>query len=228
MRTRLFSDADNTLWDTDAVYASAQLGLARDIAAALPSSGHVNLGDDEVALAFVRAHDQRIAADHPDGLRYPVAELAQALRIALGGFGEPSGADNAVNAYEVALKTVPQLRAGVREAVPAVAAEFGGLTIVTETSETRCAALLAHHGLDTHVNRIICCRKDAGIYRTLRRTVHRDVMVGDQLDRDIAHAQAAGFEGVLFPGRFVPFWLSSLSVRPDHVIGDFRELLTLF
>lgn len=50
-------------------------------------------------------------------------------------------------------------------------------------------------------------------------------MVGDQLDRDIAPAKAAGVNTIYFPGGFQPRWAPDLqSIRPDHVIASFAEV----
>ena len=50
-------------------------------------------------------------------------------------------------------------------------------------------------------------------------------MVGDQLDRDILFAAEAGFETFHFPSDFLPNWLDTIRVMPDHVISRFDEVL---
>src|SRR5262245_46559998 len=70
----LFTDADNTLWDTNAVYARAQLLLLHSLA------GEHMFESDVEALDFVRRIDQRIARLHPKGLRFPPMLLASALQ----------------------------------------------------------------------------------------------------------------------------------------------------
>lgn len=81
-RAHLFTDADNTLWDTDAVFATAQLEMLREMKL---STGYDAPDDEDRALAFLRIVDQRIAAVHPDHLRYPPGLLAQGLALVLAG-----------------------------------------------------------------------------------------------------------------------------------------------
>ena len=166
-RTRLFTDADNTLWDTNSVFAAAQVGLLRDI------ESEVRLTAPEASdegLAFVRRIDQEGLAD---------------LR---------------------------------RSAVP--------VTVLTEASLGRCAALIEAHGLSRFISGIRSVRKDAGAYRALRE--HADevrlVMVGDQLDRDVNAAKRAGFLTIFFPGGFVPSWNGCSSVTADHEIQRYDEI----
>ncbi len=70
MRVRLFADADNMLWDTNAVFGAAQLSLARNVADLSPRPGLLDV-EDEAALRLVRVLDQRLAVNHELGLRYP-------------------------------------------------------------------------------------------------------------------------------------------------------------
>src|SRR5688572_2617951 len=76
----VFVDADNTLWDTDALFAQAQLSLL--------AQAEVILGSrclDEDRLAFVRNLHQRIAEVHHQGLRYPPRLLAYAIGHSFAG-----------------------------------------------------------------------------------------------------------------------------------------------
>jgi len=64
--TAVFIDADNTLWDTDGVFADAQLALLKEL------EDHLGVQFPEPdRLAFVRAIDQGLAERHHEGLRYP-------------------------------------------------------------------------------------------------------------------------------------------------------------
>ena len=76
----VFLDADNTLWDTDGVFAQAQLKLLKGIENALGRSAP---GEDR--LDFVRQIDQAIAGRHHLGLRFPARLLVQAVAQALAG-----------------------------------------------------------------------------------------------------------------------------------------------
>jgi putative hydrolase of the HAD superfamily len=53
----------------------------------------------------------------------------------------------------------------------------------------------------------------------------RAFMIGDQLDRDIAPAKAAGLETIYFPGGFRPSWtMDKAEAGPDHIIATFAEV----
>jgi hypothetical protein len=54
------------------------------------------------------------------------------------------------------------------------------------------------------------------------------MMVGDQLDRDIEPAKAAGFVTAWFPGGFTPRWSSNRSDAADLQITNFDEAAKAF
>ena len=83
----VFVDADNTLWDTDQVFAGAQLAMLAETELALELKA-----PPQDRLAFVRAIDQAIAARHHAGLRYPPRLLVRALSHALQGYGSEAAA----------------------------------------------------------------------------------------------------------------------------------------
>jgi len=56
----LVTDADNTLWDTNAMYADAQISLYKRI------SQKLKLSTSKESLSFVREIDQAIAQKHPE------------------------------------------------------------------------------------------------------------------------------------------------------------------
>lgn len=74
----VFIDADNTLWDTNRVYADAQLSLLTDVERA---SGRRAKVDNR--LGWLREIDQALAERHHAGLRYPPRLLAKAVALAL-------------------------------------------------------------------------------------------------------------------------------------------------
>src|SRR5690349_8683012 len=80
MAACIYTDADNTLWDTDAVFREAQLGLLNDVE---------NLSERSLSrsdrLEFLREYDQAIALRHHSRLKYPPSLLVRALRAGLSG-----------------------------------------------------------------------------------------------------------------------------------------------
>lgn len=237
MTRTLFTDADNTLWETDGVYANAQLALLR----AVEEFGATRVGAETDRLAFVRAVDQRISHEHPDGQRYPPAVLAKALLLALSGMTAGDAAaraqrdvdlspqlDAAARLFTRDITAAPALRAGVAETLRALHAADVPVVVITETDEARCERLLAVHSLHAYVVGVTCGKKNPDLYRRLRPPGERPIMVGDQLDRDIAYAQEAGYETVLYPGGYRPYWADAVRVEPDHRIARYDELLPLF
>jgi len=233
----LVTDADNTLWETDAVYAAAQLNLLHRVEAAYQFDF-----DSRDRLGFVRGFDQAIARRHQKGLRYPVGLLVRAI----ASFGAQQNLPRAVaealatehlNSTDEGIadsfvsfvaNEVPELRSGVVEAVPTVARNDVKIVVFTEADSSRCKRLLTIHGLIKYVYAIVSERKSVEAYRELSRRFEYGqipVMVGDQLDRDIELSQLAGYRTVHFPGSFNPEWVQSLEVSPDFVIASFNDVL---
>jgi len=225
----LFTDADNTLWDTNRVFAEAQLGLLESVE---QFSGQRAHHDDR--LAFVRTHDQRIAAKDHRGLKYPPAFLVQALWADLAGkLGAPDDVVASIVAdYFTNLSKQADLRPGVKEALPALHAKGVEISIVSEGKRERVLETLAAHGLEAYITRTVTGEKSADMFRRLLKLADNPVnavVVGDQLDRDVAFAKAAGLTAVYFPGGFTPEWTDhKLLVHADATIADFRDLIPMF
>jgi putative hydrolase of the HAD superfamily len=200
----LFTDADN-IWDTDAVFADAQLEMLRDVE---KMTGQYAPDAGDRGLAFLRNIDQRIAATHPDHLRYPPALLAYSLALVLEGDDSEHVITRAIeldtsqlvhfadvqSRYLQGLKQVPGLREGVREGIVAVSDVGIPITVVTEERLERCLRLLEFHSLDRMIRHVASVKKSPHAFITLKQQVNarRVFMVGDQLDRDI-HGCACRF-----------------------------------
>lgn len=236
----LFIDADNTLWDTDRVFAEAQLGLLEQIERATNKTAS---GKDR--LAFVRAVDQALAERHHDGLRYPPRLLAHALLHALGGLpaeraarralldgsASPLALEDALDAEQGFLAKLtqgPSLRPGVAEALSDLNHAGHRLFVVTEGSRVKAEQSLERLDLTRYFDRLIEGKKRPELYRRILKLAgspETTFMVGDQLDRDIAPARAAGLRTIYFPGGFAPKWApDEQKVRPDYRIGSFAEV----
>lgn len=242
-RPTVFLDADNTLWDTDQVFRSAQLALLDEVEIRVGQK--VEDGDRQ---AFVRAIDQALAERHHDGLRYPPTLLVRAISRALAGEAGSQAAKQAwlgqrgstlstsdegeiVAAYFANLKAPPDLRPGVGEGM-AQLHDAGCFTlIVTEASSNRTEATASLLGLDGTFNRVIEGRKRPELYRRVLKLAGSPAiafMIGDQLDRDIVPAKAAGLTTIFFPGGFQPRWLpDEQDVRPDYRIERFDHALPI-
>lgn len=236
--SHLFTDADNTLWDTDAVFATAQLEMLREIERI---TGQNAPEDGDRGLAFLRNIDQQIAASHPDHLRYPPRLLARSLALVLEGQDvgtviarviepdvEKTGRFEEVHArFLESVRRLPPLRAGVREGLHAISKAHVPITVVTEERVERCREFLAGHGLKDMINDIVSVRKTIAAFLALqqRSRTARCFMVGDQLDRDIEAAAAAGFSTFYFPGGFLPYWIWNFDRRGSKQITRYDEIV---
>lgn len=227
----IYTDADNTLWDTDAIFTDAQLALLREAEAL---ANRATSRSDR--LEFVREYDQAIAARHHARLKYPPALLIRALRAGLSGVApdEAGGrvvADGAVPtpAEEGALETyastlkmfppvLPTVREGLERArdagVPVYVVTEGPLELVRQRLETL--------RLDSLTAGSLSAVKSRELYARLiqRARPRRATMVGDQLDRDIQIAHAAGMQTVLVQSRFRPAWTQGVSEEAADAIVD--------
>lgn len=236
----VFVDADNTLWDTDSVFADAQRNMLERVEAATGTAANA---DDR--LAYVRAVDQAIAERHHARLRYPPKLLVRGLEAALAGLPVERAAraawrspelnglseecvDEIERAFLVDLRRDPKLRPGVREGLQALRAANCVVLIVTEGPRAKVEKTTKSLALHDLIARIIEGPKRPELYQRALRLMgapQRAFMIGDQLDRDVAPAKAAGLETIYFPGGFVPRWArDEADVRPDHIIGTFADV----
>jgi putative hydrolase of the HAD superfamily len=238
LNAHLFTDADNTLWDTDTVFAAAQLEMLREIERL---TGRNAPQEEDRGLAFLRSVDQKIAAAHPDHLRYPPVLLARGLAMVLEGRevedvvahvtgpqpGSPDVFEPAQSRFLEAIRRLPPLRRGVREGLLAVTEARIPITIVTEERAERCRTFMAGHQLDHLIDDVFSVRKTKDAYAELKRNVspRRCFMVGDQIDRDIIAAAAAGFSTFYFPGGFAPYWASRLDTIETTRIDRFDAIV---
>jgi len=234
----VLADADNTLWDTDAVFRNAQLLLLDRIEAVLGRTCA-----DVTRLEFVRSYDQALAQAHHLHLRYPPQLLVRAIEAGLSGVSEHVAAQKAiagdpaatnaslddarvnsiVSEYLLALTQVPALLPGVPEGVR-MASEAGlELYVMTEGRIEKQRRFLEVHGLQPFFKGVWEMTKERSQFDRVRtRFKDRRVMIiGDQPDRDILPAKAAGCTGILVPSRFKPSWHAT--GEPDYVAKDFLE-----
>lgn len=236
--THLFTDADNTLWDTNAVFVEAQLGLLRALET---RTGLNSPSSEDQGLAYLRAIDQRLARQHPDHLRYPPVLLVSGLLNALRGAAPKRAADIAlttdtpadyedeIEQYLAAIRALPALRDGVRDTLER-ARELGvHVMVVSEERRERCISRLEAHGLASLVNDVVSAPKTVQLFKGLRigHPRSRCLMVGDQPDRDISPAKRAGFECYLYPSDFTPFWAKQSRAQPVQVLSRFDELIPI-
>lgn len=234
----LITDADNTLWDTDGVYASAQLWLL----SVLDTVSRANHPETE-RLAFIREIDQGIAKLHHSGLKYPTLLLVQTVRMVLAGvelnvaindtISRPERSERdmlTADQFDKLLARIPPLRPGVQEGLQRIRRMRVPILVATEGAVERCRERLTHWGISA--DHILCAPKSQELFaraaRLLRLPSSQCVVVGDQLDRDVAFANLAGCKTIYFPGGFMPGWSPSLDeARPHFVVQSFSEVATI-
>ena len=223
----LVTDADNTLWDTNRVFAEAQLLLLQRIEAY--ASGFDEPRD---RLEFVRRYDQRIAHKHVDGLKYPpellVREIADRLRVPLS----PGETDKIVTEYTATLSRKPQLRRGVRATLEGLHRHGTTIIVASEGHESRVISNLQAHKLASLVDDIVVQEKSQEMFKRLFNSNGvgaPKVCIGDQLDRDIVPAKAAGFTTFYYPGGFRPSWEFDMEASDaDYVIQNYSDIRGAF
>jgi putative hydrolase of the HAD superfamily len=240
----VFLDADNTLWDTDGVFAQAQLKLLKGVENA---SGRSAPGENR--LDFVRQIDQAIAGRHHLGLRFPARLLVQAVAQALAGEATESVAKSVVKGaavetilskeesaaietqFVVDLGVGPLLLPGVEAGVKRLRASRAIILVLTEGNRGRILRTASEYGLLASFDRVIESPKTARLYeRVLRLTGRskRSFMIGDQLRRDIAPAKAAGLTTIYVPSRFRPRWEpDEEAVAPSFSVERFDQAVEI-
>lgn len=239
-RATVFVDADNTLWDTDAVFAAAQLALLEAVERATARRTEVT-----DRLGFVRAIDQAIAERHHARLRYPPRLLVRAAELVLNGaqtedaarsawrggasYAVPEDAAEEIEqGFFAALARTPDLRPGVAAGLASLVEADCLLLIVTEGAKAKIERTAERLAVADFFDRIIEGPKAPALYRRILSFTGappRAFMVGDQLDRDIAPARVAGLGTIYYPGGFQPRWTPAIDqAGPDHVIARFDEV----
>jgi putative hydrolase of the HAD superfamily len=73
----------------------------------------------------------------------------------------------------------------------------------------------------------ISVRKTIEAYLDLKRKAGggRCFMVGDQIDRDVSAAAAAGFSTFYFPGGFAPYWIADLDTSGTRQIDRYDAIV---
>jgi FMN phosphatase YigB (HAD superfamily) len=239
-RPVVFVDADNTLWNTDSVFAAAQLNLVVAVESAVGLETTVSN-----RLAFVRSVDQAIAERHHAGLRYPPRLLALAVASALrgkeieaaartaeGGGQSDDSLPHAVRekieaAFLEDLQTPPALLPGVREGLHTLQAACALVLMLTEGSRAKALRIAKYHEIADSFDRVIESPKSPRLYKRILKLTgdsSNAYMIGDQLLRDIEPAMAAGVTAIYVPGAFKPRWeLKEDRVRPDFTVEFFDE-----
>lgn len=244
----LFCDADNTLWNTDAVYAEVQLELLSILENVTGNKVYTNKCV-ESRLEYVRKIDQHIARLHGFNLKYPPRILVMAVEGSLLGQSPKEAATNAVSfanikgyspVYEKHEKwfldklkeKLPELRIGVKEGLFELHKMGIKPVVITEGSKDKCFDIITKHGLQGIFSKIIEVRKSTESFKKICLEMDcvscKCIIVGDQIDRDIMFSKEAGFYTVLFPGGFNPRWnKENKRVIPHRIIDNFLEIVDI-
>jgi putative hydrolase of the HAD superfamily len=237
----VLADADNTLWDTDSIFANAQLKLLERVER---FTGRTASTDDR--LNFVRSCDQALASRHHLHFRYPIRMLAATLASRLHSElletaaesalqGRPSAhrlsedvIDDLIAAYSQELAKVPDLLPTVRAGLELAKCRNLRVFVITEGKLGVQRHVLSHHNLEKFVENVWELTKTVDQFKRLLRRFHPAelVVIGDQIERDIAPAHDAECRTVLVPSRFKPNWRSTRDdSAADCVVSNFLEAI---
>jgi putative hydrolase of the HAD superfamily len=233
----VYTDADNTLWDTNALFAEAQLTLL----AAVEEFTQVRARDTR-RLEFVRAYDQAIASRHHQRLRYPPVLLVRAICEGLLGVSPGVASEHALTkgavaadtevkalrAYEEVISKVPPILKGVRDGLLLAHERSMPVYVISEGPLETVRSRLRAHELEQLVAGALSAEKTTELYFRLRQRAdpHPAVMIGDQPDRDIKPAHDAGLRTILIHGGFQPSWLNLVDANyADNIAEDLHEAI---
>ncbi|MDA9393087.1 hypothetical protein WN73_21455 [Bradyrhizobium sp. CCBAU 45394] len=148
-------------------------------------------------------------------------------RVAAPNLAPTNAFESAQSRFFDAIRQLPPLRQGVREGLLSLTRVRIPVTIVTEERAERCRKFVTEHRLDGLIDDIVSVRKTQEAYANLKQKARagRCFMVGDQIDRDIVAAVAAGFSTFYFPGGFAPYWTSELDSSETTRIDRFDAIV---
>jgi len=217
----VIADADNTLWDTNSVFAEAQLKLL-ELVERLTRKPCL----ESNRLAFVRAYDQALASRHHQHLKYPRQMLIATLAAGLDSVPADTAAifmlsgrlrmplnsqqqiDEILIAYGKALNQLPDLLPTVRAGLELAKSSQLPVYVMTEGKIDLQKSILSTHHLENYVDGVWELTKTIAQFDRLMRKFQPAtvVVIGDQPDRDIVPAHAAGCITALIPSKFKPRW----------------------
>ena len=225
-------DADNTLWDTNELYAQAQETL---VARLEKLTGKRVVGD---RVAYLRRFDEEIAQNHPDGFRYPIRLLTERMYQELSGKVSSLPPDAAAvfgefeHEYLSTIAGSPQLFPGAKETLSALVAKGYRLVLLSEGDPVLVRDRLAGNAIRDYFTDVLVKKKVAGTFedlRSLHGSEHATTFfsVGDRLDVDMRLAAKAGYRTIFLPGKFRPFESSLDCWRPDATAVSLNEIPAL-
>lgn len=236
LKALIATDADNTLWDTNSIYAEGQLCLLEKIENDLGAKYQA-----KDRLEFVRSVDQELVRLHNYNLKYPLELLVLGVSNCIKGMSAEKAAIAAINCSHSVIsdKSIlkhakwftdhilfkkPQLRPGVSESIKIIYELGLKIIVLTEGHEKRCRMLIDNYKLNKYIEEIIVGRKTIDLYKKIFKyyDAKKSFMIGDQMDRDILMAKKSGFITIYFKGGFQPQWLHNDDFNmPDHQIKTF-------
>lgn len=239
----VLTDADNTLWDTDAIFFTAQANMYRNAIHFLGGAVAVE-ADGGGVVQYVREIDQEIAARHHAHFRYPPHLLVYALASCLSG-DEPRQAvasvlagnkssimtaanvESIVRSYLADLQKIPELLPTVLEGLSLLHFNQVKTFLLTEGSLGRQKEVVEYHKLGDYFAGLFEVRKSVEQFSRIGRRFSgaKVFMIGDQLDRDIRPAATAGISTVYVKGKFVPVWNAEGEGRytTGKIMTSFKE-----
>ena len=255
MNIILALDADNTLWDTNEVFLTAQLSLLNSLTTAGRSIGGDQvkvLRETDMAIArnignfeydsslLVRALISVTAGDSTDEAARRVVDESQTDPV--GPITE-SVAEMTSRFQQIISNQVPELLTGASELINWLESCVRDGTaigyLVSEGNSDRVSGILIEHfgpeSVKFLVPRIVpskgvgdYLRVDSDGKKRLRDPSAALVAIGDSMCRDILPAQKAGAITIYRPAGFHGSEISDDSnLRPDHIIESLEEAIPI-
>jgi len=246
IRLQILLDGDNTLWDTNAVFARAQRALLRELALHGWRVGRLSLArlrevDGCLASRLNRKeYDFRVLAR---ALMYDAEGRApgEALSSAVSGkrnAGEEDIIRRGVEKMEVELRRIPPLLPGARALLAWIRAQRGkGIVyavLISEGDRRRLQRIVEHH-LGDHGSWFDEVHILPSKEETIRRLVEgagsrfggrvKSLMVGDSLNGDIEPAAKAGAITVYKPAEFLGKEELAVGWGPTYTVESLVEAL---
>lgn len=224
-------DADNTLWDTNALYANAQKALV--IGLEKMTGGKVE-GD---RVSYLRRFDEEIAKGHENGFRYPIHLLVERIYDELAGKDGRKNSDPEIQGafkqleddYLARIASAPRLLPRAKEVLTTLSEKGYRLVLLSESDPSLLDERLEKNGIREFFYDVIPSRKSSDVFANLKRAYSTDsnavfVSIGDRVDVDLKLAEDAGYRTIQVPGGFRPFAATLGCWKPDETVVSLAEI----
>jgi len=247
-------DGDNTLWDTNAVFETAQLNMLRNL-----NRGDLNI-DPKAEFPRLREFDE-ILVKHYNKHEYDFSVLAfslylffkglkrdEAIRRAYEAFEKKLGIeamDFAIklgNQFKKELRKFPSLFKDVKETLETLKQHECVIILSSEGDKKRVRRIVRYYSIERYFDHILNGRKSVEQFEKARKIgiqkwrirhpydkkIPKIIVIGDLLDRDIRFSNLMGAITVYKPGGFKGRQIPrNETEKPKYEIKEMHEVIDL-